>query len=643
MMQASAVGTPERLMPSYGLLVACLIGHRHRADRALSLAIGYVSLDLAQAIGDVLSGNSTLAALVLIELRLPRALLGCFVGFSLGISGAALQGLMRNPLAEPGIIGVSGAAAFGAVCVFYFGLAGTFSLALPLGGIAGAAAATFLLYGLSGRGAGTMTLILAGVAINSFAGALTSLALNLSPNPYAVTEIVFWLLGSLADRSLPYVWLVLPLMVLGWALLIGSGPALDGLTLGEDTAKSLGFDLDRLRLQLIAGTALAVGSAVAVTGRDRLRGARGPASAAAAGGAPAGTAAVRQRARRRGADAGGRHRRPVVADPAGAQARGGDRDHRRAVPVQPDLSPARGAGVMEIEAQDIAIRFGPTTVLEGVNLVMRPGEMVGLVGPNGSGKTTLLKVLANLRAPEGGSVRYAGQPAGEVGARELARRIAYLAQGGTVHWPMRVEALVALGRLPHRRAFQGLDAADRSAIERAMLAADVVSLRARTMGQVSGGERMRILLARALAVDAELLLADEPIAALDPLHQLQVMDLLRSTAGQGRGVIVVLHDLALAARFCDRLILLAQGRILVEGPPAAGAHRRPHRARLWGRGGARRARRNTIPVAVEAVRDIGGGPAMSDCRFSCSPDRRSRSELERGHLRGDRRVRPRPG
>src|SRR5262249_25493711 len=215
---------------------------------------------------DALHDERTLAALVLVELRLPRALLGVFVGFSLGVSGAAMQGLLRNPLAEPGIIGVSGAAAFGAVTVFYFGLAGALSLALPLGGIAGAALATFLLYGLSGRGAGTMTLILAGVAINSFAGALTSLALNLSPNPYAVTEIVFWLLGSLADRSLPYVWLVLPLMLLGWALLIASAPALDGLTLGEDTARSLGFDLNRRRLQLIAGTALAVGSAVAVTG-----------------------------------------------------------------------------------------------------------------------------------------------------------------------------------------------------------------------------------------------------------------------------------------------------------------------------------------------------------------------------------------
>jgi iron complex transport system ATP-binding protein len=224
--------------------------------------------------------------------------------------------------------------------------------------------------------------------------------------------------------------------------------------------------------------------------------------------------------------------------------------------------------MMEIAATDIAVRFGPMTLLEGVDLVMRPSEMLGLIGPNGSGKTTLLRILANLRAPEAGRVRYAGRTAAEIGPRELARQIAYLAQGGAVHWPMRVEALIGLGRLPHRRTFQGLDAADRNAIAQAMIAADVVSLRGRTMAQVSGGERMRILLARALAVDAPMLLADEPIAALDPLHQLQVMELLRTTARAGRGVIVVLHDLALAARFCDRLILLAQGGVLVEGAPA---------------------------------------------------------------------------
>ena len=231
-----------------------------------SLSVGYAPLDLREAASDAMLGRPSPGALVLVELRIPRMLLGALVGFSLGIAGAAMQGLLRNPLAEPGITGVSGMAALGAVIVFYFGFAGAAPLVLPLGGIAGAAVATFMLYGIAGHGAGTMTLILAGVAINSFAGALTSLALNLAPNPYAVVEIVYWLLGSLADRSLQYVWLVLPLMAIGWMMLIMTGPALDSLTLGEDTAASMGFNLGRLRMQLIAGTALAVGSAVAVTG-----------------------------------------------------------------------------------------------------------------------------------------------------------------------------------------------------------------------------------------------------------------------------------------------------------------------------------------------------------------------------------------
>jgi iron complex transport system ATP-binding protein len=223
---------------------------------------------------------------------------------------------------------------------------------------------------------------------------------------------------------------------------------------------------------------------------------------------------------------------------------------------------------MEIEAKGIAVRYGPVEVLKGVDFFLRPGEIVGLIGPNGSGKTSLLRILANVRAPDAGLVRYAGRSAGEIGMRELSRCVAYLAQGGDVQWPMRVEALVSLGRLPHRRPMQGLDSLDRDAIERAMAACDVAGLRTRTMREVSGGERLRILLARALAVEAEILLADEPIAALDPLHQLQVMDLLRQTAKNSRSVVVVLHDLASAARFCDRLVLLARGGILAEGTPA---------------------------------------------------------------------------
>ena len=254
-----------RPRPSYpGLVVALAVAAS--AATLASVAVGYSRLDLWEAVADLARGDGTLPALVLVELRLPRALLGLLVGCSLGLAGAAMQGLLRNPLAEPGIVGISGAAAFGAVLVFYSGLAGATSLALPLGGIAGAAAATLLLFGLAGRGAGTTTLILAGVAVNAFAGAATALALNLSPNPYAALEIVFWLMGSLADRSMAHVWLILPLMSAGWVLLLLAGPALDALSLGEDTAASLGFGLGRLRIQIVAGAALSVGSAVAVTG-----------------------------------------------------------------------------------------------------------------------------------------------------------------------------------------------------------------------------------------------------------------------------------------------------------------------------------------------------------------------------------------
>ncbi len=249
---------PSRVVLGLGLLVAVLF--------CASVAVGYAPLDLGAAFGDLLAGRTSVAALVLSELRLPRALLGAAVGFSLGLTGAALQGLMRNPLADPGVVGVSGAAALGAVIAFYFGFSTSFALALPLGGLVGAAAATAVLLALAARGAGTVMLILAGVALSSLAGALTALALNLAPSPYAALELVFWLMGSLADRSLVHVALALPFMAAGWVLVLRTGPALDALTLGEDAAESLGFPLRRVRLLVIGGTAAAVGASVAVAG-----------------------------------------------------------------------------------------------------------------------------------------------------------------------------------------------------------------------------------------------------------------------------------------------------------------------------------------------------------------------------------------
>ena len=222
---------------------------------------------------------------------------------------------------------------------------------------------------------------------------------------------------------------------------------------------------------------------------------------------------------------------------------------------------------MRIEAKDVSARFGRNIVLRNINLTLRGGEMVGLIGQNGSGKTTLLRILANLRAPDGGYVLYEGKTARDVGHWQLAQRIAYLAQSGDVHWHMKVEALIGLGRFPHRRPMQGMTVEDRAAVDRAIAACDVEAFRERSVAEVSSGERLRILLARALAVDGDLLLADEPISALDPLYQLQVMELLRKTSRQDKGVLVVLHDLALATRFCDRLVLLAKGGIVADGQP----------------------------------------------------------------------------
>lgn len=221
---------------------------------------------------------------------------------------------------------------------------------------------------------------------------------------------------------------------------------------------------------------------------------------------------------------------------------------------------------MEIGARNLSVGYGGVPVLAGIDLTLRPGQLVGLIGPNGSGKTTLLRALAGLAPPLGGSILYDG---GRLPPRALARRLAYLAQGGEVNWALSVENLVELGRLPHRSAFAGPGDADRDAVARALALADAAHLRGRTVATLSGGERARVLLARALAVESETLLADEPVATLDPLHQLATLALLREGAGRGLGVVVVLHDLALAFRFCDRLILVAGGRIVGDGPPAA--------------------------------------------------------------------------
>jgi iron complex transport system permease protein len=232
----------------------------------VSLGIGPVRLSPMAVVDALFGGGSDIQQVIVREIRLPRTILGLAIGAILGLSGAALQGLLRNPLASPSLFGAPQTAAFGAVLMIAMGVADVRSYALPVAAILAAFASVFVLLAVAGRNAGLLILILAGLAISSLAGAATALVMNLSSNPFAVLEIAFWLLGSLEDRSFRHVVLALPFIAAGAIILLSQRNAFRALSLGEETAQSLGVDVGRLRLYVILGVALGVGGAVAVSG-----------------------------------------------------------------------------------------------------------------------------------------------------------------------------------------------------------------------------------------------------------------------------------------------------------------------------------------------------------------------------------------
>jgi len=222
---------------------------------------------------------------------------------------------------------------------------------------------------------------------------------------------------------------------------------------------------------------------------------------------------------------------------------------------------------MILAARSLNVSLGQRGVLRDIDLDFRPGSLTVIVGPNGAGKTTLLKSLANLVRPRTGTIALGAEPISSLTPLARARMVAYLPQAGNVSWPLAVRDVVALGRLPHNERPGSLTDAGENAVAAAIDALGLRGFEARRATELSGGERARVLLARALATNARVLLADEPVAALDPRHQLLVLEVLRKTARQGAVVAAVMHDLGLAARFADEIVLMNAGQVVAVGPP----------------------------------------------------------------------------
>ncbi len=221
-----------------------------------------------------------------------------------------------------------------------------------------------------------------------------------------------------------------------------------------------------------------------------------------------------------------------------------------------------------LSVNNISVSRRGRIILSRLSFSVHQGQLIGLIGPNGAGKTTLLRALSGLQAVESGQVSFDGKMVDRQNRQEVARKVAYLEQNSRSYWPLSVENLVMLGRMPHLGQWQRPTATDWEIVHQTMQTCDVLQFARRPVTTLSGGEQARAMLARALATEPEILLADEPIAGLDPAHQLDVMDKLQELVAEGAGVVVVMHDLSIAARYCNRLTLLFEGKVTSEGDAA---------------------------------------------------------------------------
>ena len=220
-----------------------------------------------------------------------------------------------------------------------------------------------------------------------------------------------------------------------------------------------------------------------------------------------------------------------------------------------------------VSGSNLSYQIGDIPILKNIDIEVKSGELVGLIGPNGAGKSTLLRLLTCVEAPDGGEVNYAGKNVSELSVEDRAKRIGYLVQGAKAYWPFTVEKVVGLGRIPYQKWWRSASSEDHERVLQAMRVTETLAYRNRIVTTLSGGEHTLVMLARIFATGPQIIFADEPVAALDPYHQLHVMDILRNHARDDKAAVVVLHDLGLAARFCDRLYLINHGELHSSGTP----------------------------------------------------------------------------
>ena len=518
-------------------------------------------------LGDLSPSLARTASLMVIDLRLARVLLVALLGAALGAGGTITQGLFRNPMAEPGVLGVSMGAAAAAVVGFAFGLDTVGLWTIPLLAAAGATATLLVLFALVGVRSATGTLLLSGIALGALCSATITLVLALNAHRWDLgIKVVQWLMGSFESRSWPHLAGAVAPCVAGLTLATWLRKDLDLLHLGDATASSLGVDLPRARVLSIVAVALLVGAATAIAGVIGFFGPdRPPRRPDDRGRRPS-----PPHARRDGPGRGqprGRRRHDAQPVLLRAAARRHHELPRGAIlPVAAPQAPGRRAAVT-LRADQLGQSIEGRELFRGLDLRAEPGTITAVIGPNGSGKSTLLRKLAGLEPADHGRVELDGAEILGLPVLDRARRIAYLPQSTPLYHDLGVRELVMLGRAPHVGRFAAPSKADDEAVIGALERVGVAKLAERGLFSLSGGERQRVMLARMLCTGAPILVLDEPTTALDIGHALSFLELCRSLAGEGSTLVIAMHDLDRARRYAQQGVCLGfEGGAVRVGP-----------------------------------------------------------------------------